>query len=676
MSAAGRGSFEALRKRAEALISSRGGQVPPPTSDEIRQLAHDLSVHQVELEIQNEELQATQQRVAVALSQYAQLYHRAPVGFLTLDENGIILQCNQTFREMLGEPQFETVGGSLAKLLEPPEREVLLARYRAIFHAPEGKTLEARLVRKGMAPLHVRLAGRLEADLSSTGARPARRLLLAVSNISEEAKAAEALRDSEMLLRTTLEAAPIILFTLDRDGVFTLSTGAGLQRLGLSPDQMVGRSHADLFSGLDAVNENIRRALGGEAVSFVYEAKGVVWDVHCTPHFGSDRQLQGMIGTAIDISERRRAESEMRALESQVQHLHRLEGIGRLAGGIAHDMNNVLASIMAVASLLNQKEGSVSRQAGLILEAAKRGRDLVQGLMSFARKEVETADQVDLNRLVRQEADLLASTTLKKIRIELDLAPDLPLLVGSETALSTSLMNLCVNALDAMPEGGTLTLRTAQSADQALELSVEDTGQGMSPEVASRAIEPFFTTKPVGKGTGLGLSIVYGTVKAHGGTIRLCSDPGRGTQVHIRLPMAPGLQLTAVPAAAPIAPAPSPDLRILLVDDDPLMRETVPVMLESLGHRVVVAEGGRQALGLLREGGAFDIALLDLNMPDLDGMETLVQLRQLAPGLPVLITTGFADDLTRTRLAAYPRVDLLTKPYTVEEIQAKLASRN
>lgn len=786
-----------LRNRAEALISSKGQSILDTSPDEIRQLAHDLAVHQVELEIQNEELQAAYQRVDAALGRYARLYHSAPVGFLTLDENGVILQCNQTFLEMLGEPAADLVGSGLADLLESPGREIFLARYRAILNSPEGKTLEARLKRKDRKVLDVRFTARLEANSYSLAeeARSSRQILLAANDITQEIQAVQGLRESEarhrsmlraaldgvmltdregrfvaandaacnilgysrdellgmaipdidltenvpetqrhlariiengadifhsvlrradgrgvdvelsatyledsqqflayirditdrklaekalheseILLRTTVEAAPIVLFTLNTEGVFTLSTGAGLKLLGLEPGQVVGLSHFDMYKDLESANENVRRALKGEAVSFIYEAMGVVWDVHYAPLYDNEHQIQGMIGTAVDITDRRRAELEMRQLESQLQHLQRMESIGRLASGIAHDMNNVMAAIMAVATVIHLRGGEHAKQADLILEATRRGRDLVQGLMTFARKEVQDVDQVDLNELVRKEAELLASTTLKKIRIELDLTPGLPKLVGSQTALSTSLMNLCMNAVDAMPEGGTLTLRTRLEKDRMIELTVEDTGEGMPAEVISRAMEPFFTTKPVGKGTGLGLSIVYGTVRAHGGSIEIQSGLGNGTRIRVRLPMGPSLTPKLMKIPGQSISEPGKGLRILLVDDDPLVRDAAPVMLESQGHQVTVADGGRQAIGLIDHGGWFDIVVLDLNMPDLDGVATLEQLRQIRPDLPVLITTGFADDLTRKRLSAYPRVGILPKPYTIEEIQAKFDS--
>jgi signal transduction histidine kinase/ActR/RegA family two-component response regulator len=373
-----------------------------------------------------------------------------------------------------------------------------------------------------------------------------------------------------------------------------------------------------------------------------------------------------------DITSLKKAEAERLALESEVQHLVRMESIGRLASGIAHDMNNVLAAIMGLAQLDQEMGGVVAKHAGTILQAALRGRNLIKSLMDFSRKEIQESESLDLNALVEKEVELLQGTTMKKVSIRVDLAPNLPRMKGSITAISTALMNLCVNALDAMPEGGTLTLRTAQLSDLELGLEVEDTGNGMSQEVLDRALEPFYTTKAAGKGTGLGLSIVYGTVRAHGGNIRIQSQPGKGTQVRISLPVGEGgLQ------GHPMEPAQTVvtefgHLRTLLVDDDALIRESSPALLKAMGLSVTVASGGQEALWLVGNGSAWDLMVLDLNMPDMDGLETLKRLRAMNSQLPVIVASGYAEEFVIERLRKLGRVLFISKPFVVGEIRAAI----
>jgi CheY-like chemotaxis protein len=205
-----------------------------------------------------------------------------------------------------------------------------------------------------------------------------------------------------------------------------------------------------------------------------------------------------------------------------------------------------------------------------------------------------------------------------------------------------------------------------------VEFSIKDTGDGMTPEVARRAIEPFFTTKPMGKGTGLGLAMVYGTVKAHKGALEIRSEPGQGTEVILSFPPLPD---SAAGAAAPVAePSPSPARRILLVDDDELIRMSVGPMLTALGHEVELAQSGQEALERFQSGLRVDLVILDMNMPGLNGAQTLARLLALHPGQPVLMATGYSDDSIAPLLAGHPNVHSLRKPFTLKELRTKLSS--
>jgi CheY-like chemotaxis protein len=234
-------------------------------------------------------------------------------------------------------------------------------------------------------------------------------------------------------------------------------------------------------------------------------------------------------------------------------------------------------------------------------------------------------------------------------------------------------MNLFVNAVDAMPQGGTLTVRTALVGERDVLLTIEDTGHGMPPEVLARAMEPFFTTKPIGKGTGLGLSRVFGTVQAHGGTMEIQSKPGHGTRILITLPLG-FAERRQLPVSRRVASPARGACRILVVDDDPLVRETCPALLRTLGHQVAVASSGYEALGMLGHEAQWDVVLLDQNMPGLDGVETLQRLRQLPSRMPVILATGFADTTARERLKDLTPVVLLNKPFTAGEFQQALES--
>jgi len=413
--------------------------------------------------------------------------------------------------------------------------------------------------------------------------------------------------------------------------------------------RMLGADHAPFWARLDAASD--RQRLGGEPLCLV---------------------------TLSDLSPVRKAEAEREALRARLDEARRLEGLGTLAGGVAHEMNNLLAAILALATL-HQHSGAVAgellRDLETIARACLNGRTLVLGLLGFARQGLAEERILDLNRIVRDALSFLERTAVARVGPELALAEALPPVRGDPTALTHAVMNLCLNALDAMPEGGRLTLRTAAQGAEAVLLEVIDTGTGMAPEVLDRALQPFFTTKPAGRGTGLGLSMAFGAAKAHGGGLELHSAPGRGTTVKLRLPAHRGPEAPAPPGPRPARPGSGAGraLRVLLVDDNLLIQRSVSPLLELLGHAPTVAGSGEEAITLLEAALPVDAVILDLNLPGLGGAETLTRLRALRPELPVLLATGKPDRHALDLAQAHDRVALLPKPFTYEELRDRLS---
>ncbi len=395
-------------------------------------------------------------------------------------------------------------------------------------------------------------------------------------------------------------------------------------------------------------------------------------------HYDAEGQPLTMTGVIQDITERRASEVERLQLEQQLQQSQKLESLGSLAGGVAHDMNNVLGAILSLSCTLREGAdpfGAEARNLDTIISACMRGRSVVKGLLFFARKDLQEEQPIDLNDLVREMGHLLGHAMLQRVHLEMDLEEGLDLLRGERGALSHALMNLCVNAMDAMPSGGSIHIHTCSTRDGGLLLRVQDTGAGMAPEVLAKAMEPFFTTKPQGKGTGLGLAMVYGTMKAHDGTLELLSQVDVGTEAVLFFPPTRVVPRHIPPAAVAVQElAPQPKLRILLVDDDELIRESVAPMLEMLGHQVLTASGGASALRLLEASGAMDLVILDMNMPGMSGAETLPRLLELCPGMPVVMATGFSDHEIAPLLAGHPEVSILRKPFSMREFQRKLDS--
>ena len=382
-----------------------------------------------------------------------------------------------------------------------------------------------------------------------------------------------------------------------------------------------------------------------------------------------------MIGLNRDISASYLAEMEKNKLQAQLAQSQKMESLGTLAGGVAHDMNNVLGAILGLASanlVVMPPESPTYRAFQTISKAATRGGEMVKGLLTFARQSQAEERVVDLNLILTDQVRLLEHTTLSKVRCVLDLEQGLSPLVGDASALTHAFMNLCVNAVDAMPDSGTLTMRTRNVDRDWIEVVLEDTGIGMPKEVLERSMEPFFTTKEIGKGTGLGLSLVYSTVKVHRGQIEIQSQPGQGTQVRMRFPACEtAKETTNSEVGIPTGGLKQP-LNVLLVDDDELVQSAIETLLQTLGHAVVTSPSGEEALKEIGNGFRPNIVILDMNMPGLGGIGTLPRLRAMLPTVPVLLSSGRTDQTALDLSGAHPFVTLLPKPFSIEEIQRHL----
>ncbi|MDR3670340.1 MAG: ATP-binding protein [Holophaga sp.] len=485
----------------------------------------------------------------------------------------------------------------------------------------------------------------------------------------------QALAASESRARSMLRGALDGVLLVDADGHLLELNDAACSMLGYRRDELLAMRLDEIQAtgGTEAFQAHLARVRekGHDLSEAQHRRKdGTGIDAEVSATF-LEEQNQFVVFIR-DVTERKRAAEENARLQAQLQQAQKMESLGTLSGGIAHDMNNVLGAILGLASanVEVQPKGSPAHRAfETIATAATRGGEMVRRLLAFAHHGPTQEQVLDANALLQEEVRLLERTTLAKVDLVMDLEPGLHALRGDAGALSHALMNLCVNAVDAMPEQGRLTLRTRNLDPGWVAIEVEDTGTGMSREVLDRAMDPFFTTKGVGQGTGLGLSMVYSTVKAHHGQIEIHSQPGCGTRVRLRFPACgdgpclPEAEAEPRPAASPAA------LKTLLVDDDELVQSSVEAMLEALGHAVAVSSSGEEALARIESGFTPDLVILDLNMPGLGGSATLCRIHALLPEVPVLLSTGRVDQTALNLATADPFVILLPKPYTFQEFK-------
>ena len=589
------------------------------------------------------------------------------------------------YTRMLGYEvdEFATQITSWSDLIHPEDRaRVLAANEACIQGACDSFEVEFRMETRGGPWKWIRGRGKA---ITRDGKGRALRILGTHQDITEKKLAEELLRTNEERFRQISSSMMDVAYSCIQEP----GKGFAIDWMTGATEALFGRSLEEVKAahcwGNFVVEEDLPRfmsqvlglAAGASSTCELRLRKkdgGLTW-VQSHAQCEGSAQVQGqhrLFGALVDITGRKLAAEENAKLQAQLQQAQKMESLGTLAGGIAHDMNNVLGAILGLASvnLETQPPGSPAyRSFETIVKAATRGGEVVRSLLSFARQGQEGARVLDLNAILQEEVHLLERTTLSKVRLEMDLEPGLRPMHGDPGALLHAIMNLCVNAVDAMPEEGTLTLRTRNLPDARIEVEVEDTGIGMPQEVQARALEPFFTTKEVGKGTGLGLSMVYTTVRAHRGQMEIQSEPARGTTVRLRFPACdPEAQAETSDALARPGLA-SSTLKVLLVDDDELIQSSVQALLEALGHTANLASSGEAALAALEGGLVPDAVILDMNMPGLGGAGTLPRLRALLPRVPVLLSTGRADQAALELARAYPEVALLPKPFALKELR-------
>ena len=688
MSPNGKSSDDASGRRTQAESVARvQGPAAPPTAEPLspeatQKLLLELQVHQIELELQNEELRRVQLKLGDSRARYFELFDLAPVGYLTLGQQGLILEANLTAADLLGLNRGALVHQPFSRFLHADDKDLYYLASKQLLASGEPASFDLRLLRGDGAAFW----GHVVATVAPNpeGAEVVR---LVLSDVTGPKQAEEALKRVRGQLRSVLESAGDVIATIDTEFHYTLFNTAfhdEFQRIygiSIQPGDSMLEALATLPGDLTQATRFWQRALAGEDFTVTEQfgdpKLGHSWyELHFSPVRDDQGKVCGAVHTVRNITDRRQAEAETAKLQTQLQQAQKMESLGILAGGVAHDMNNVLGAILGLASahLSIQPEGSpLHRALGTICKATERGGKMVKSLLSFARQTPAENRELSLNALLREQVGLLERTTLASVRLHVDLDPELRPIRGDAGALTSAFMNLCVNAVDAMPEDGTLTLRTRNGDNDWVELVVEDTGTGMSKEVLEKALNPFFTTKEVGKGTGLGLSMVHSIMKAHRGQLTIQSEPGQGTRVLLRFPACEREARLAAAAVAKAAANPHGSLKVLLVDDDDLIQSAVQMMLAALGHTAVFpALSGEEALAMLEAGLEPELVILDMNMPGLGGIGTLPRLRVLRPALPVLLATGRIDQTALTLAASHPGVTLLPKPFGLRELQHHL----
>ncbi len=531
----------------------------------------------------------------------------------------------------------------------------------------------------------------------------------AATDITDRREAEHRLRDSEEQLRLATEAAGIALWDVDTDSSELLWPDQLKAMFGISADMPVRIE--DFYNGLHeeerdrvmqayaAAADPRKRARYDVEHRAIGKEDGVVRWIAGKGRgiFVGDRCVR-VVGTAIDITQRKAAEEALRDLnetlavrvaealeerahaEEALRQAQKMEAVGRLVGGIAHDFNNLLGAVVGSLELIRHRSGDperVKRYVDVGMQAADRGAKLTGQLLAFSRSQRIELKPIAAAKLIGSIRSLLSSTLGPMIELRLMLEDHDQRVLSDATQLEMALINLAINAHDAMPDGGRATITTRVrsfvnhpelAAGDYFEIRMEDTGCGMTPDVASRALDPFFTTKDIGKGTGLGLSQVYGIAKQAGGTVQIETEPGHGTAVNILLPCVEGEPTASSGWLQEVSDRTPIPARVLVIDDDKDMLRVISDSLEMLGYSVAEASNGVSGLRLLDEFDP-DLLIVDFAMPGMNGAEVAKAVRERRPGMPIIFASGYSDtDAIERVIGAEAR--LLRKPFGIEDLKA------
>lgn len=513
--------------------------------------------------------------------------------------------------------------------------------------------------------------------------------LLTLRDVTGQLRAEKALRNSEERFKSLSENAPIIIFTLDKQGIVTYVNQAWERILGHECHDSIGMPFQEIIvPDAKQAHESIFTQLlnGQKSVAEVKfhvrhrDGSRRLFNATATANSDTEGRIIGIIGLAKDVTTAHR-------LQEQLFQTQKMKAVGTLAGGIAHDFNNLLMGIQANVSLMR---GEIATSETAMFEKLKRIEDQIQSgaaltrqLLGYARKGKSFVDSISLDRLIKETLHVVERTN-KNISVACDLTSKSSFIEADKGQIELVLLNLFINAVDAMPDGGRLKVssRLVPSTELAqccslekkglyIELTINDTGIGMDEETKNRIFEPFFTTKDVGQGTGLGLASVYGIIENHGGQIDVESRLGQGATFTILLP-ATEKKILKIPPQPPSTPLVGIG-KILLVDDEALILKYCHEMVQSLGYEVQSTTNPKEAIDIYKaQQKEFDLVILDMVMPAMDGAMVYVALKEINPQVKVIITTGYSDDGHIEQILAGGRSDRLRKPFTRNELSRSI----
>jgi PAS domain S-box-containing protein len=674
-----------LRQKAEKLALEKAvlENIESLSPAEARQMLHELRVHQIELEMQNEELRAAQEALDISHARYQDLYDFAPVGYITLSEQGIILEANLTAATLLDEPRSNLVKRPISGYILSQDQDIYYRHRKRLFESGEPQECELQMVKKDGAIFWARLDATASED---PGGLPACRLVL--SDITGRRQAEKNLNLAHDKMLAILDSIDSTVYVADMDTheILFMNKKMITDFGGDKTGKRCFRAFREKSEPCEfCTNDRLADKNGNPADGCTWHDQNPVTGKFYINH---DRAIEWVDGRlvrlqiATDIT-------DLKKMEAQLIQAQKMESIGTLAGGIAHDFNNILFPIIGHTEMLmddlSGEDSTIQNSLREIYAGALRARDLVKQILAFARQEKSEFTRMKMQPIISEAMKLIRSTIPATIAITQHLQPDCGPVSADPTQIHQIVMNLATNAYHAMEEtGGDLKVALKEmelGKDDLINpdmspgpyacLSFADTGAGINKDVMARIFDPFFTTKGTGKGTGMGLSMVHGIVRGMKGDIRVYSEPGKGAEFQVYLPIAGNASEKEEFMAD--EPIPGGCERLLLVDDEKAIIAIGKRILERLGYQVTTRPGSLEGLEAFRaDPDQFDLVITDMSMPNMPGDKLAVELIKIRPDISVLLCTGHREGMTAEKLESLGIKGFLMKPFMIKELAQKI----
>jgi PAS domain S-box-containing protein len=638
-------------------------------------------------------------------------------GLIVLDHDASVVSWNAWMELTSRIGEHEARGRTLADIFPGTELARLHFAINAALNS-RTSTIVTHAINPALLPLRTRSQKPLLHDITVTpvGEPPMRRCLVYVNDVTMATKRERFLRDRQNARYDAVVAnAPDLIITVDHDGLIQFANSAALSQLGFCSDDLIGTDAQDLFATKAEWQSVLQGALGsspaGRPIDLIARRRdGTTSHLEATASLWASGTSNFVTVILRDVNERRAINEALRELnqtleqrvqertaqlmqmEEELRQSQKMEAIGQLTGGIAHDFNNLLQGITGGLDLVKKRvmQGRFTELDRFIsgaMTSASRASALTHRLLAFSRRQPLAPKALDVNPLLASMEELLRRSLGERVVLELVIAGGLWLTKCDPNQLENAVLNLAINARDAMPDGGTLTIETGNAhldrayaakhqdidAGQYVCISVTDTGSGMSASTITKAFEPFFTTKPLGRGTGLGLSMIYGFAKQSGGHAKIYSELGKGTTVKLYLPRYRGEAEVEelIPELSDVYNAHSNET-VLVVEDEFVVRELIVEVLKELGYSTLEADDGSAALKILDSKQRIDLLISDIGLPGLNGRQIVDAARETRPTLKVLFMTGYAENAAIAAGFLEPGMSMITKPFAMEALATRI----